>query len=240
MLHKTKVNRCLSEGRQSFVDRVAGIEAGDECERLAPLVSSLADGEATEGELAALRPHLSGCLACRALLREYRRAPAQAAAVAAPAGLVAVLWARVHGLAAYIHGAAQAGATEKAVAVAASAAVLAGGGAATITAVGRHARHRAHVHRPAAVRRLERVERRAPVHLHIRRLPAGQGAAPHHPLTATHSSKPVAPKASRPGAMPADRGEFAPGPAPAPARAHAAPPHAATSPGAPSGGEFAP
>src|SRR5205823_619289 len=33
----TKVNRCLSEGRRSFVDRVAGIEHGAECERLRPL-----------------------------------------------------------------------------------------------------------------------------------------------------------------------------------------------------------
>ncbi|HKP90663.1 MAG TPA: sigma-70 family RNA polymerase sigma factor, partial [Thermoleophilaceae bacterium] len=71
----TKVNRCLSEGRRSFVDRVAGIERGAECDRLAPLVSLAADGEASPEELAAVRPHLSGCLACRARLREYRRAP---------------------------------------------------------------------------------------------------------------------------------------------------------------------
>ncbi len=71
----TKVNRCLTEGRQRFLDRVAGIEAGAECDRLAPLVSALADGEATAEDLGTLRPHLRSCLACRATLREYRRVP---------------------------------------------------------------------------------------------------------------------------------------------------------------------
>ncbi|HEX7300036.1 MAG TPA: sigma-70 family RNA polymerase sigma factor, partial [Solirubrobacteraceae bacterium] len=32
----TKVNRCLAEGRKSFLARYAGIESGRECERLAP------------------------------------------------------------------------------------------------------------------------------------------------------------------------------------------------------------
>jgi RNA polymerase sigma factor (sigma-70 family) len=71
----TKVNRCLSEGRQSFLARIAGIESGDECERMAPLLSALADGEASAEEMTRLRPHLRGCLACRATLREFREAP---------------------------------------------------------------------------------------------------------------------------------------------------------------------
>ena len=62
----TKVNRCLSEGRRRFLDRVAGIEAGEECERLAPLLSALADGELGSEDLAALRGHMTGCLSCRA------------------------------------------------------------------------------------------------------------------------------------------------------------------------------
>src|SRR5205823_4063817 len=33
----TKVNRCLTEGRRAFLKRVAGIEAGAECQRLTPL-----------------------------------------------------------------------------------------------------------------------------------------------------------------------------------------------------------
>ena len=69
----TKVNRCFSEGRRAFLERVAGIETGAECERLEPLLSALADGEAGAEELASLRPHLKSCLSCRARLREYRR-----------------------------------------------------------------------------------------------------------------------------------------------------------------------
>ena len=83
----TKVNRCITEGRRSFLDRVASIESGAECERYRPLLSVLADGEAAAGDVAKLRPHLRSCLACRATLREYRQAPARVAALAAPLAL---------------------------------------------------------------------------------------------------------------------------------------------------------
>jgi RNA polymerase sigma factor (sigma-70 family) len=82
----TKVNRCLTEGRQALTVRLAGIEGGIECTRLAPLLSALADGEADAEALALLRPHLKSCLACRARLREFRAAPGRVAALA-PAGL---------------------------------------------------------------------------------------------------------------------------------------------------------
>lgn len=39
----TKVNRCLTEGRRAPTIRLAGIEAGIECARLAPLLEALAD-----------------------------------------------------------------------------------------------------------------------------------------------------------------------------------------------------
>ncbi len=78
----TKVNRCIAEGRRSFLDRVAGIESGAECSRLAPLLSRLVDGEASAEDMALLRPHLRGCLACRATLRNFREVPARAAAFA--------------------------------------------------------------------------------------------------------------------------------------------------------------
>ena len=58
----TKVNRCLTEGRQAFLRRVAGIEGGVECERFDPLLSALADGEASAEQLASLRPHMRTCL----------------------------------------------------------------------------------------------------------------------------------------------------------------------------------
>src|SRR5215217_5927085 len=41
----TKVNRCLTEGRQAFARRLAGIEGGAECERFAPFLSALGDGD---------------------------------------------------------------------------------------------------------------------------------------------------------------------------------------------------
>ena len=85
----TKVNRCITEGRRAFVERVAGIESGAECERLAPLLSKLADGEAGAEDLAALRPHLRGCLTCRATLREYRGAPSAHRRAGAAAGRAA-------------------------------------------------------------------------------------------------------------------------------------------------------
>jgi RNA polymerase sigma factor (sigma-70 family) len=83
----TKVNRCLTEGRQALTINLAGIEGGIECTRLAPLLSALADGEATADQLAVLRPHMKTCLACRARLREFRAAPARVAALV-PAGLL--------------------------------------------------------------------------------------------------------------------------------------------------------
>ena len=76
----TKVNRCIAEGRRSFLARVAGIESGAECERMQPLLSRLVDGEASAEDLAAMRPHLRSCLACRATLREFRATPARVAA----------------------------------------------------------------------------------------------------------------------------------------------------------------
>lgn len=137
----TKVNRCLTEGRKAFVDRVAGIEAGSECERVAPLLSKLADGEATAEDLATLRPHIRSCLACRAALRECRAAPRTAAALVPaaaflPAGRPALFEAPVRlveGVAGWTqkaHAAVEMASAQKVAAVAASTAVLAGGGAA--------------------------------------------------------------------------------------------------------------
>jgi hypothetical protein len=128
----TKVNRCITEGRRAFLKRVAGIEAGAECERLAPLISKLADGEATREELRIVRPHMKGCLACKATLREYRATPARLAGLVPPVvalggggeatGFVGRLLERFAGMG------DAAGA--KVAAVTAAGVVLAGGGAA--------------------------------------------------------------------------------------------------------------
>jgi len=65
----TKVNRCLAEGRKSFLERYAGIESGRECVRLAPALSAFVDGEADAEQTVDLRAHLRQCLACRAAVR---------------------------------------------------------------------------------------------------------------------------------------------------------------------------
>ena len=148
----TKVNRCLTEGRQALAARLAGIESGVECERIAPLLSALADGEADAAALAALRPHLRTCLSCRARLREFRAAPARVAALV-PAAVVlgggsgparslleSLVSAAQHKAAAVgerAHAAAELVTGQKVAAVAASAAALAGGG----TAVDQLANH---------------------------------------------------------------------------------------------------
>ena len=73
---RTKVNRCVYEGRQSFLQRFAGIESGAECERWLPVLSALVDGEATPEQLLEVRPHLRNCSSCRAVVRELHRAGA--------------------------------------------------------------------------------------------------------------------------------------------------------------------
>ena len=68
----TKVNRCLTEGRRSFLARYATIESGAECERWLPVISAMVDGETTPEQLIELRPHLRNCPGCRATLGTLR------------------------------------------------------------------------------------------------------------------------------------------------------------------------
>jgi anti-sigma factor RsiW len=84
---RTKVNRCLAEGRKSFLQRYAGIESGAECERWAGVLSAMVDGEASAADLVDVRPHLRNCPGCRATVRELRRSSAPLAAVFPAAGL---------------------------------------------------------------------------------------------------------------------------------------------------------
>ena len=77
----TKVNRCLTEGRRSFLSRYATIESGDECERWLPVISAMVDGEASQEQLMALRPHLRNCPGCRATLKALRGSSEPLAAV---------------------------------------------------------------------------------------------------------------------------------------------------------------
>jgi len=79
----TKVNRCLTEGRQSLRERLRDIEAGRECRRWEDLLSAAAEGGATAQDLISLQPHLRGCGACRASLRDRRMAHRRPQPVAA-------------------------------------------------------------------------------------------------------------------------------------------------------------
>jgi len=86
----TKVNRCLTEGRKRFLERFADIQTGRECERWAPVLSAMVDGEATPQQLIELRPHLRNCAGCRSTLREFHRTASRIAAVVPPVGGLAL------------------------------------------------------------------------------------------------------------------------------------------------------
>ncbi|HEU5253205.1 MAG TPA: sigma-70 family RNA polymerase sigma factor [Solirubrobacterales bacterium] len=93
---RTKINRCLAEGRERFRSLVARTEDGRRCQEMRPLLSAFCDGEATPEEAATLREHLRACASCRATLRTYRAAPAAAAALAPALPLSRSLWQRLH------------------------------------------------------------------------------------------------------------------------------------------------
>jgi RNA polymerase sigma factor (sigma-70 family) len=232
----TKVNRCLTEGRRSFLRRIEGIEAGAECERLAPALSALADGVASARDMAALRPHLRTCLSCRAALRDAREVPARVASLA-PIGLIAgadgstargvVDWLneRATWLALRAQDLIETASSHKLAAAAASAAALGGGGIATVEVAHHHARPSAHhrhhhVRRSAAVRRAPAAPRwRAPVAAtpvpaagpRRRRKERERHREPSQPTTPEPApaakAPPVPPRAASPQASPAPPAE---------------------------------
>jgi RNA polymerase sigma factor (sigma-70 family) len=250
----TKVNRLLTEGRRAFLRRVSGIQRGADCERYEPLLSALADGEASAEDLETLRPHMRTCLSCRATLREFRAAPERVAGVLPPiafgsadggplrALVEAAVGAAQHKTAAMgdrLHAAAELATGQKAAAVAASAAALAGGGTALDELSDRPPR----LH-PAQVQQ----ETQAPVK---EELPLETPAAPAPPAPPAEQPQPEPPPAPEPAEPPPPEpdpaSEFMPaaaaGPAPA---APAAPPRSAFEPAGGGGGsgggggEFAP
>lgn len=86
----TKVNRSLTEGRKSFLERFEGIESGAECERWQPVLDAMIAGQATAEQMTDARPHLRNCPACRAQLRE-RHLPRRPLAAMLPVGLLGAL-----------------------------------------------------------------------------------------------------------------------------------------------------
>jgi RNA polymerase sigma factor (sigma-70 family) len=179
----TKVNRCLAEGRKSFLARYAGIEEGAECRRWAAVLSAMVDGEATAEQLLQLRPHLRNCAGCRAALRELRGSNAPLAALFPVGGLaiagdgggpldgagdlLARLWQSLWGdlsdraaTAAFrAQSVAQAIVPGKSMAVLASAAALAGGGVAIDEAAHDAAAPRAALQVPSVSTAADRITR---------------------------------------------------------------------------------
>lgn len=80
----TKVNRAITEGRRRFMDAYGALESGEECERFAPALRALAAGTASSQELVEVRPHLRGCSACRALVRDLHASGVRPARVLVP------------------------------------------------------------------------------------------------------------------------------------------------------------
>lgn len=147
-----RCNRSIYEGRRALAARFEAIESGAECERWLPLLSALADGEATWRELVELRPHLRACAGCRATLRGFYAAPARVAALVPPAlvplasepghSLIGQVELALHAVAeratlaaTRVQGTVEGLTGTKLAAVAASTAVVAGGGAAIEQAV---------------------------------------------------------------------------------------------------------
>lgn len=148
----TKVNRCLTEGRRSFLSRYATIESGAECERWLPVLSAMVDGEASSDEVMALRPHLRNCPGCRTTLKTLQgSAEPLAALLPVPLAVVAggedglthlvtrayeTIVGGFHERAIHsftkAHTAVEAASAGKLAAVAASAAAVAGGGYASV------------------------------------------------------------------------------------------------------------
>jgi RNA polymerase sigma factor (sigma-70 family) len=143
----TKVNRCVTEGRRAFLTRYAGIESGDECRRLEPVLSAFLDGELTGDNARLLRRHLRGCGGCRATVRTMRSGQRSLQAVFPVAlvvgghdggesalGVFVRIYEGVAHLAAKAQLAVEATGAGKVAAVAGAAAAVAGGGAVTVSA----------------------------------------------------------------------------------------------------------
>jgi RNA polymerase sigma factor (sigma-70 family) len=202
----TKVNRCLTEGRRSFLERYAGIESGEECRRWTPVISAMVDGEATPEQILELRPHLRNCPGCRATLKALHDSsaplsavlPVPLAAIAAGGGeQISNLFMRAYeAIAGGLHeravhsvtkaqAAIEAAAAGKVTAVAASAAAVAGGGYATVErTVERTARHE-HGDRTHKVAHHDVVSPRRKVVVRLPAVPPRPAAAPAPPARAT-------------------------------------------------------
>ena len=140
----TKVNRSLTEGRRRFLTRFGELSSGRGCRDFEALLSTACDGEASREQERSLRAHLDGCGSCRAALRSYRAAPGRVAELFPPGIVIGFTqqqgwWSRVGdwlavntgdragALAWKVQQGAEAVSAQKAAAVVASTAAIAGG-----------------------------------------------------------------------------------------------------------------
>lgn len=132
---RTKVNRCLAEGRERFRRLVSGSEDGSRCQEMLPLLSAFCDEEASVDE-EAVREHLRACGGCRATLREYRGATGAAGALAPTLPGSRSIVDRLHDLIDAIQGRFSGGGAESAATQMASGSGAAGAGAAGASGAG--------------------------------------------------------------------------------------------------------
>lgn len=251
---RTKVNRCLAEGRERFRSAFRESEAGERCAEVEPLLSACCDGELDRARLAEAEDHLAVCGSCRATLRAYRAAPAAAAALAPALPLPGGIWERLQELAATLHARVQtvtgdpagplagaAGTARGAVpaAVAKVAAVCAGtaGTAAVCVAAGVLpapviGSHPARTAKPPAEKAATRdgaVLPAAPAPMEARESTPGAGAGPEPSPGAEEKAEPKPPARREQPAVPVPRpteAEFTPEAAGSPAAAGPPPPPA--------------
>lgn len=100
---RTKVNRCLAEGRARFRSVFRQSEAGERCAELEPLISASCDGELDGKDLIDLRNHLAACGQCRATLREFRATPKAVAALLPAVPGSQSVWERFQELTVSLH-----------------------------------------------------------------------------------------------------------------------------------------
>ena len=212
----TKVNRCLTEGRRSFLQRYADIATGAECRRWEPVLSAMVDGEASAADVAGARPHLRHCPACRRRLRALHEGTAGMAAVfGVPAALAAggtehaepgvfarvfdslfgALHDRLALSAAKLQSGVEAALPGKVAVVAASAAAVAGGGVAVEHAVTAGAAHRPARHAPAHARAAAAVRATPAPHTVVVAAPRHKVGAPAAKPSARRTSSPAARRA---------------------------------------------
>jgi RNA polymerase sigma factor (sigma-70 family) len=100
---RTKVNRCLAEGRERFRTLLSSSQDGSRCRELRPLLSAFCDGEASAKEAVVMREHLRACAPCRAAMRAYRATPGAAAALVPVPPVALSLLDRVRDAVANLH-----------------------------------------------------------------------------------------------------------------------------------------